>query len=643
MNDTTVNSSQGRYSVGIDLGTTHCVLSYLDLSKVAEDPTLDPELTIMSIPQLTHAGVIEEKKQLPSFIYMAHESELNEADIALPWNAQPKSIVGSIARELGSKTPIRLVASAKSWLCHSGVDRHSAFLPIASPEEVTKISPLTATYEYLDHLRAAWEHRFPDFPLAEQDVTITIPASFDPAARELTAEAAKRVGFTNLTLLEEPQAAVYNWIHACGEAWREQVQVGDIILVVDVGGGTTDLSLIAVTEEEGNLTLNRIAVGEHILLGGDNMDLALAYRVKAKLSEEGKELHAWQIQAITQACRDAKEQLLLDNDIDSVPITVPSRGSKLLGKTLRTELTRNEVREALVEGFFPVVKIEDHPRAVRRGALTQKGLPYAQDPAVSRHLAAFLSKQVTAADDVLGGASSADSDQHFADPLAANFGEAGIADFIKPSAILFNGGVLKAPVVSERILTTINQWLEDAGAEKARLLADSDLDLAVASGASYYGYVKQGQGVRIRGGLASTYYVGIESSMPAIPGMEPPLEALCIAPFGMEEGSETVPSQAEFGLVVGEPVRFRFFGSNTRRHDEAGLQLDHWLDGELEELPELQATLSVEGRRAGDVVPVRLMAKVTEVGTLKLEAIAVNSVDENGAPERWQIELDVRD
>ncbi|WP_372881147.1 Hsp70 family protein [Psychromonas sp.] len=643
MNDTTVNNSQARYSVGIDLGTTHCVLSYLDLTKALEDPTLEPELTIMSIPQLTHAGVIEEKKQLPSFIYMAHESELNEADIALPWNAQPKSIVGSIARELGSKTAIRLVASAKSWLCHSGVDRHSAFLPVASPEEVSKISPLTATYEYLDHLRAAWEHQFPEFPLAEQDVTITIPASFDPAARELTAEAAQRVGFANLTLLEEPQAAVYNWIHASGEAWREQVQVGDIILVVDVGGGTTDLSLIAVIEEEGNLTLNRIAVGEHILLGGDNMDLALAYRVKAKLSAEGKELQGWQIQAISQACRDAKEQLLLDNDIDSVPISVPSRGSKLLGKTLRTELTRNEVREALLEGFFPEVKIDDHPRAVRRGGLTQKGLPYAQDPAVSRHLAAFLSKQVTAADDVLGSASSADNEQGFADPLAGNFAQGGIADFIKPSAILFNGGVLKAPVVSERILTTINQWLEDAGADKARLLADADLDLAVASGASYYGYVKQGQGVRIRGGLASTYYVGIESSMPAIPGMEPPLEALCIAPFGMEEGSETTPSQAEFGLVVGEPVRFRFFGSNTRRHDEAGLQLDHWQEGELEELPELQATLAVEGRRIGDVVPVRLMAKVTEVGTLKLEAIAVNSVDQNGAPERWQIELDVRD
>ena len=626
MSEPLTTASQTRYSIGIDLGTTHCVLSYLDLSQTSDDPTVQPELITMAIPQLTQPGVIEEKSQLPSFIYMAHESELNDADIALPWNATPSVIAGSLARELGSKTPIRLVASAKSWLCHSGVDRHAAFLPAGSPDEVTKISPLTATFEYLDYMRAAWEDKFADFPLAEQEVTITIPASFDPAARELTAEAAKRLNITNLTLLEEPQAAVYNWIHACGEAWREQVNVGDIILVVDVGGGTTDLSLVAVTEEEGNLTLNRVAVGEHILLGGDNMDLALAYRVKVKLAEQGKELQPWQIQAITHACRDAKEQLLLDNDIESVPISVPSRGSKLLGKTLRTELTRSEVRESLVEGFFPKVAINEHPKATRRSALTQQGLPYAQDPAVSRHLAAFLSRQMNAADDLLGN-SSADSS----------------AGFIKPSAILFNGGVLKSPVLAERTLSIINQWLTDSGAESARLLSDSDLDLAVASGASYYGFVKQGKGVRIRGGLASTYYVGIESAMPAIPGMEPPLEALCIAPFGMEEGTETPASSAEFGLVVGEPVHFRFFGSNTRRHDEAGMQLDSWGKDELEELPELQATLPVEGRRAGEVVPVHLMAKVTEVGTLKLEAISVNRKDDNGQPERWQIELDVRD
>jgi hypothetical protein len=300
----------------------------------------------------------------------------------------------------------------------------------------------------------------------------------------------------------------------------------------------------------------------------------------------------------------------------------------------------------LIEGFFPKVAISDHPRVARRSALTQKGLPYAQDPAVSRHLAAFLSRQVDAVNDVLGV--DAAEDMPF-DPLASAFDTQQSTDFIKPTAILFNGGVLKAPVLSKRALAIINQWLTDAGSEPARLLSDADLDLAVACGASYYGYVRKGQGVRIRGGLASTYYVGIESSMPAIPGMDPPLEALCIAPFGMEEGTETEAGSAEFGLVVGEPVRFRFFGSNTRRHDEAGVQLGHWQDDELEELPELQATLSIEssgsanGRRKGEVVPVRLMSKVTEIGTLKLEAISVNSTDSNGEAERWQIELDVRD
>jgi hypothetical protein len=622
---------EARYSVGIDLGTTHCVLSYLDNRQAAEDTSAALEILVLPIPQLTQPGVVEERKQLPSFIYSAHEAELNPSDFTLPWPSESKVLTGVIARQLGSKTPIRLVSSAKSWLCHGGVDRHEAFLPIGSPNEVVKISPLNATVEYLNHLRQAWDHKFPDAPLLEQNVTITIPASFDPAARELTAEAANQLNLKHLTLLEEPQAAVYNWINACGDDWRDQVSLGDIILVVDIGGGTCDLSLIAVSEDEGNLTLNRIAVGDHILLGGDNMDLALAYRVKAKLAAEGKELQPWQIQAIIQACRDAKEQLLLKNDINEVAIAIPSRGSKLLGGTLRTSLTREEVNETLVEGFFPHVNIDEHPTTARRSALGQKGLPYAQDAAISRHLAAFLSKQATAADGVLAGT---------VDTNSATQDEA--ESFIKPTAILFNGGVLKSPVLAERMLSIINHWLEDTNTDKARLLSDADLDLGVSIGASYFGHIKQGKGVRIRGGLASTYYVGIESAMPAIPGMEPPIEALCIAPFGMEEGTQAEASEAEFGLVVGEPVHFRFFGSNTRRHDEAGVQLDHWQDGELDELPEIHVTLPAEGRRAGEVVPVHLVAKVTDIGTLKLEAIAANSAN-NEAAQRWQIELDVRD
>ncbi|MGF1834185.1 Hsp70 family protein [Photobacterium sanguinicancri] len=607
-------TQEHRYSVGIDLGTTHCVLSYVDLQDE------NASVKVMPIAQLTTPGHVEEKDQLPSFMYQAHESELAQGDTALPWNTQPKAIVGAMARNLGSKTPIRLIASAKSWLCHGGVNRRDAFLPLNSPEEVIKASPLEATRCYLEHLVDAWNHNHPETPLCDQDVTVTVPASFDPAARELTAEAARHVGFKHLTLLEEPQAAVYSWIKNNEETWRDQVSVGDIVLVVDIGGGTTDLSLVAVTEEEGNLTLNRVAVGDHILLGGDNMDLALAYRLKMKLAQEGKQLQPWQIQAITHACRDAKEALLSDAELQAVPIVVPSRGSKLLGGTLQTELTQEEVQQALVEGFFPRTGIEEHPVQTARGALTQMGLPYAQDAAVSRHVASFLSRQASAVDE-----------------LFEKF-EQIHEDFIRPTAILFNGGVLKSELISDRLLAIINSWLTTAGSEEAKLLEGLDLDLAVASGASYYGSVRKGKGVRIRGGIASSYYVGIESAMPAIPGMEPPLEALCVAPFGMEEGTHAdVPSQ-EFGLVIGQPVQFQFFGSTVRRDDAAGTHLDWWQPEEMEELPTIQVTLPVsEGRTAGEVVPVRLASRVTELGTLCLEAIP------SDGGQKWQVEFDVRE
>ncbi|WP_297479608.1 Hsp70 family protein [uncultured Photobacterium sp.] len=607
-------TQQHRYSVGIDLGTTHCVLSYIDLENENAD------VTVMAIPQLTTPGNVEDKNQLPSFMYQAHESELAEGDTALPWNAKPNAIVGAMARNLGSKTPIRLISSAKSWLCHGGVNRREAFLPLNSPEEVVKVSPLEATQKYLEHMADAWNFQYPETPICDQDVTITVPASFDPAARELTAEAARNVGFKHLTLLEEPQAAVYSWIKNNDENWRDQVAVGDIILVIDIGGGTTDLSLVAVTEEDGNLTLNRVAVGDHILLGGDNMDLALAYRLKMKLAQEDKQLQPWQVLAITHACRDAKEALLNDAELQSMPIVVPSRGSKLLGGTLQTELTQEEVQQTLVEGFFPQTAIEELPVQTARGALTQMGLPYAQDAAVSRHVAGFLSRQNQAVEELFAQYEQ----QH--------------EGFIRPTAILFNGGVLKSSLLSDRLLSTINRWLTTAGSTEAKLLSGLDLDLAVASGASYYGSVRRGKGVRIRGGIASSYYVGIESAMPAIPGMEPPLEALCVAPFGMEEGSQAdVPSQ-EFGLIIGQPVQFKFFGSTVRRDDVAGTHLDWWQPEEMEQLPTIQMTLPVsEGRSAGEVVPVKLASHVTELGMLCLEAIATD----NG--QKWQVEFDVRE
>ncbi|MDN3610295.1 Hsp70 family protein [Vibrio ostreicida] len=620
-------SDDPKYSVGIDLGTTHCVLSYIDSSRD------DARVEVMTLPQLVAPGTVESHQQLGSFLYQPHLHEMNSASRVLPWSSQPTALVGAIARNLGSKTPIRLIASAKSWLCHGGVNRREAFLPAGSPEDVEKVSPLRATELYLEHLKQAWDHVHPEHSLSTQDVTITVPASFDPAARDLTAEAARNIGLSQLTLLEEPQAALYNWIDNSNDQWRDQVSVGDIVLVVDIGGGTTDLSLVEVTENDGNLSFNRIAVGEHILLGGDNMDLALAYRLKMKLSQEGKELQPWQVQAMTHACRDAKEALLNDSALASVPIVVPSRSSKLLGATLKTELTQDEVQQTLVDGFLPKVAISEHPAQRHRGALTQMGLPYAQDAGITRHIAAFLSKQSHALD-----GENTPPPNPFAGLPGMSAETSTTANFIKPTALLFNGGVLKSTLLAERLKDTINTWLQDADSVPATRLTGVDLDLAVAGGAAYYGAVRRGQGVRIRGGIASSYYVGIESAMPAIPGMAAPMEALCVAPFGMEEGSSVdVPSQP-FGLVIGQPVHFQFFGSTVRRDDSAGTHLDHWGPDELDQLPEIQVTLPIsDGRREGDVVPVTLAAKVTELGTLYLEAIAAD----NG--QKWHVEFDVRD
>lgn len=606
--------SEPQYAIGVDLGTTHCALSYVDL-ELSEGEEIAQH--VLPVPQAVAPGEVEARPLLPSFLYLPHPSELEPGAAALPWNPTPAHLVGEIARRLGAKTPIRLVSSAKSWLCHSGVDRRGKILPVDAPEEVTRISPLEASTQYLAHLRDAWNHKHPEAPFDAQDVVLTVPASFDPAARELTAEAAKAAGYARLTLLEEPQAALYAWIQQSGGQWRERVRVGDVILVIDVGGGTTDFSLIAVHEKDGALQLERVAVGDHILLGGDNMDLALAYTVKAKLEAAGKKIDEWQLRALTHGCRQAKEVLLSDGEATSVPLVVPSRGSKLIGGSLRTELTRDEVSRVVLEGFFPEVSHDARPQSRARTALTQLGLPYAQDAGITRHLAAFLARQVGATQEL--------------------FETRADASFLHPTAILFNGGVLKAGAIAERLTSVVQSWLAADGGEPARVLEGADLDCAVARGAAYYGYAREGGGVRIRGGLAQAFYVGVESAMPAVPGIEPPLHALCVAPFGLEEGSAPQAPPRELGLVVGEPVRFRFFASSVRRDDAIGTLLERWDEGELVELGQIEATLPEEGARPGEVVPVRLRARVSELGTLVLEAIP------RAGDHVWKVELDVRD
>jgi molecular chaperone DnaK (HSP70) len=610
----TIDNNSAHFFVGIDLGTTHCVLSYAKTS--SDDEVFSQQ--VMAVPQLTALGMVEDNKQLPSFLYQAHEAEIAAGETALPWTAKPDYLVGEVARVLGSKTPIRLVSSAKSWLCHAGIDCKAPILPADAPEEIERVSPFQATTAYLQHLRDAWQHLHPNAPLEQQDLVITVPASFDPAARELTVEAARAVGLNQAILLEEPQAAVYSWIEKSQGEWRKQAKCGDIILVVDVGGGTTDLSLIAVTEQDGNLELIRVAVGDHILLGGDNMDLALAYTIKAKLEKDGKRLESWQLQALTHSCRDAKEKIFSDDSVETYPIVVASRGSSLIGGTLRTELTREEVNRVLVEGFLPKVAASDRPITRTRAGLRTAGLPYAQDAAITRHLTAFLAKQQQATDDL------------------KDFNLPEHATFLHPTAVLFNGGVFKADILAERLMEVLNSWLQAEQAPAARLLEGADLDLAVARGAAYYGFVRLGKGVRIRGGTAAAYYVGVESAMPAVPGLAPEIEALCIAPFGMEEGTQEELPDDEFGLVVGEPVRFRFFASNSRRDDVVGTRLDYWTDEELTELDEIEVTLADDGRRAGDVVPVHLRAAVTEVGTLELQAVSQRN------DGQWKIEFDVR-
>ncbi len=609
------NPNTPRFSIGIDLGTTHCVMSYADLANIEQD---EFSQQVMPIPQLTSPGTVEESLQLPSFIYQAHETELVEGDVALPWTNKPKHLAGEIARNLGSKTPIRLVSSAKSWLCHTGVDCKAPLLPSEAPEEVERISPFQAMVAYLEHLRDAWHNKHPDAAMEQQDIVITVPASFDPAARELTTEAARSVGLGHAILLEEPQAALYSWIEKNNADWRKQVHIGDIILVIDIGGGTTDLSLIAVTDKDGNLEFNRVAIGDHILLGGDNMDLALAYTVKAKLDAEGKSLQPWQFQALTHSCRDGKEKLLNNPELENFPLVIANRGSSLIGGTLRTELTRDEVNNVLVEGFLPTIPASARPVVRARTGLRTSGLPYAQDAGITRHLAAFLAKQQNATIELEGI------------ELVEN------ATFIHPTAVLFNGGVLKAEALVNRLMSVLNSWLHAEQAPSARLLSGNDLDLAVARGAAYYGFVRKGKGVRIKGGAAASYYVGIESAMPSVPGIPPEIQALCIAPFGMEEGTQQELPNEEFGLVIGEPVRFRFFASTTRREDKVGTRLNHWNRDELSELDEIEITLEKEGRRPGEVVPVHLCSAVTELGTLELQAVSQKD------QSRWKIEFDVR-
>jgi hypothetical protein len=601
-----------RYVIGIDLGTTNSALAYAEILAEA-DPFAPANVRLLEVPQLVNPGETRDEDLLPSFLYLPGASDFPAGTIALPWDEERSFVVGRLAQKRGAENSGRLVSSAKSWLSHSGVDRTAPLLPFRAPEGVAKVSPVEASRRYLEHLREAWDSKMPDAPFAAQRALVTVPASFDAVARELTLEAAKQAGYENITLLEEPQAAFYAWLERHAD-WRQRVAVGDLILVVDIGGGTTDFTLIAVTESAGELALDRVAVGEHILLGGDNIDLALAGAVSQRLAEKGTRIDGRQLQALWNNCRVAKEKLLEpDSKAKEQPVTILGKGTGLVGGTIKATLLRSDIEQVLGEGFLPATTSTEMPALQRRMGLQELGLPYAADPAITRHMARFLRQQAAGAEQG-----------------AVRRGPSGLAC---PTHVLFNGGVLNAELVRERILATLDSWLAEEGFSKVQLLAGEDLMHAVSRGAAYYGLARRGRGVRIRGGVARTYYVGIESSMPTVPGFPAPLKALTVVAFGMEEGTSAVIPGREFGLVVGQSAEFRFFTSAARKNDRPGDLIEDFGE-ELQELSPME--VSFEAGERSEVVPVSFETVVTETGVLQLWCAARDG-------RRWKLEFNVRE
>jgi hypothetical protein len=580
----------------------------------------ESRIEVYSVPQLVNPNEVADRTLLPSFIYIPGEFDFPRGSTALPWEPEPKLVIGELARKRGAESPNRLVASAKSWLSYSGVDRTAPILPWQAPEEVPRLSPVEASSQFLQYLRTVWDSgEVGELALAEQEVLLTVPASFDEEARELTRRAAEQADYQHVTLLEEPQAAFYAWLESQGDGWRHRIKVGDLVLVCDIGGGTTDFSLIMVSDENGELTLKRVAVGDHILLGGDNMDLALAHVLRQRLEASGNRIDTWQLHGLWHQSRMAKEKLFESPKTRSHPITLLGKGTKLIGGTIKTELAREDLDQVLVEGFFPKVASSELPARQRRVGFQELGLPYAADPAITKHLARFLSEQL----------------RNSLEAAAIRRGRSGLAC---PTHILFNGGVMKAAVLRDRVVEVLNDWLRDEGFDPLgaeQILDAPDLEHAVARGAAYYGKARRGRGVRIRSGASRTYYIGIESAMPAVPGMEAPLKALCVVPFGMEEGTEATIPGREFGLVVGEPAEFRFLSSSVRKQDRIGSLLEDW-GADIEELSPLEVTLKMDGQQ-GTVVPVRLETRVTELGTLEVWCVSRDGTN------RWKLELNIRE
>ncbi len=579
-----------RYLVGIDLGTTNTACAYVDTQA-------GRAIRVFPVPQLVAPGKVDARETLPSFCYLAGAHDLPAGSLDLPWAAGRSYCVGLLARDQGARVSGRLVGSAKSWLCHGGVDRTAAILPWGGADDVPKLSPVEASARTLMHLREAWDARFPE-PLAEQDIVLTVPASFDEVARELTLEAAATAGLPRVVLVEEPLAAFYAWLVAHERDWKARIAATPLVLVVDVGGGTTDFSLVAARGSRGELGLERVAVGEHLLLGGDNMDLALARTAEARLVPGGQ-LDTPRFHLLVSQCRAAKEAMLSNDAVRDVRVTVAGRGSGVVGGTLATSVTRDELDRLVLDGFFPRIDADARPQRGASG-LREWGLPFAADAAITRHLAEFLARQRDAA------------------------GERAHA-LVRPDALLFNGGALEPAAVRERIAAIVGAWHDPGGDWRPAVLDADSLQLAVARGAAYYGLVRRGQGVRIGSGAARTYYLGLQDQ-----------QLLCVVSRGMEEGETADLSDRELELTTNRPVAFPLFTATDRTGEHAGDLVDARPDT-LTALPPLRTVVRFGKKLEERSLPVHVEVRLSEIGTLELW------LKSRTTEHRWRLELRLRD
>ncbi len=588
------------YIVGIDLGTTHTVVAYASTEK--NNQTIE----LLAIEQLVAPGQVAARPLLPSVRYHPAPEELSAADIAFPsYGADSQLseslvVIGEAARLLGAKTKGRFVTSAKSWLSHPSVDHNAAILPWGSSDEVSKVSPIDASASYLAHIRTVWRHKFPDAPLEEQDLVITVPASFDEAARSLTLEAAKIAGLPRVRLLEEPQAVCYDWLRLHTSTLKQALTDVHLLLVCDVGGGTTDLTLIKVEAGEHEPKLTRIGVGDHLMLGGDNIDLALAHLVESRLGDQNKRLSAADLSQLLEQCRIAKEQLLAKDAPEQVSVTLLGGGSKLIGGSRSVVLTRDEVHTLALDGFFPLSSIDDLPDRKRSG-MVEFGLPYAAEPAISKHIAGFLKLHATASTEALKGQGRV------------------------PDALLLNGGVFRSQPITERLLSLLNSW----STQPPKLLENKHPELSVAYGAVSYAMARRDKKLKIGGGSARSYFLLVDTEHST------EQQGICILPRGSEEGDEVILKDRHFALRLGVPVRFHLASTTGDAEFKPGDIVD--ITDHFYSLPPLAVAFEGDPSRPNAEAIVQLAVTQTEIGTLKIECVAVENKD-----QRWNVEFQIR-